>query len=46
MIAAARDRRRSALAAFGWLERRVTEPLVPLGLFRMRTFAVSSLAAL
>jgi EmrB/QacA subfamily drug resistance transporter len=34
------------VAAFGWLERRVVEPLLPLGLFRMRTFAVSSLAAL
>jgi EmrB/QacA subfamily drug resistance transporter len=34
------------VAAFGWLERRVREPLLPLGLFRMRTFAVSSLAAL
>jgi EmrB/QacA subfamily drug resistance transporter len=35
-----------AVAAFGWLERRVREPLLPLGLFRLRTFAVSSLAAL
>jgi EmrB/QacA subfamily drug resistance transporter len=36
----------AGVAAFGWLERRVVEPLLPLGLFRMRTFAVSSIAAL
>jgi EmrB/QacA subfamily drug resistance transporter len=35
-----------ALATFGWIERRAPEPLVPLALFRMRTFSVSSLAAL
>jgi EmrB/QacA subfamily drug resistance transporter len=34
------------LAAFGVLERRVKEPLLPLGLFRSRTFAVSTSAAL
>jgi EmrB/QacA subfamily drug resistance transporter len=32
--------------AFVWLERRAPEPLVPLSLFRLRVFAVSSLAAL
>jgi EmrB/QacA subfamily drug resistance transporter len=36
----------TGLAAFGILERRVTEPLLPLGLFRGRTFAVSTAAAL
>jgi EmrB/QacA subfamily drug resistance transporter len=35
-----------ALAAFGWVERRSPEPLLPLALFRMRTFSVSSAAAL
>src|SRR5207244_3965978 len=35
-----------ALSAFGWVERHAPEPLVPLGLFRMRTFSVSSVAAL
>ena len=35
-----------ALAAFGVIERRVPEPLLPLGLFRLRTFSVSSAAAL
>jgi EmrB/QacA subfamily drug resistance transporter len=35
-----------AVAGFGWLERRVPEPLLPLELFRLRVFAVSSLAAL
>jgi EmrB/QacA subfamily drug resistance transporter len=34
------------VAAFGWIERRAVEPLLPLGLFRIRTFAVSSLAGL
>jgi EmrB/QacA subfamily drug resistance transporter len=34
------------LLAFGALERRVREPLLPLGLFRSRTFAVSTGAAL
>jgi EmrB/QacA subfamily drug resistance transporter len=34
------------LAAFGVLERRVPEPLLPLDLFRGRTFAVSTAAAL
>ena len=34
------------LAAFGVVERRVKEPLLPLGLFRSRTFAVSTGAAL
>jgi EmrB/QacA subfamily drug resistance transporter len=34
------------LAGFGWVERRAPEPLVPLGLFRMRTFAVSTAASL
>jgi EmrB/QacA subfamily drug resistance transporter len=34
------------LAAFGVIERRVREPLLPLGLFRSRTFAVSTTAAL
>jgi EmrB/QacA subfamily drug resistance transporter len=34
------------LAAFVALERRVPEPLLPLDLFRERTFAVSALAAL
>jgi EmrB/QacA subfamily drug resistance transporter len=34
------------VAAFFWIERRAPEPLVPLGLFRLRTFAVSSLASL
>jgi EmrB/QacA subfamily drug resistance transporter len=32
--------------AFGFIERRAPEPLLPLGLFRMRTFAVSGLAGL
>jgi EmrB/QacA subfamily drug resistance transporter len=36
----------AGLAAFGVLEKRVTEPLLPLGLFRGRTFAVSTAAAL
>src|SRR4051812_23669624 len=36
----------AAVLGFIWVERRAPEPLVPLGLFRMRTFAVSSLAAL
>jgi EmrB/QacA subfamily drug resistance transporter len=35
-----------ALAGFGWVERRAPEPLLPLGLFRMRTFAVSTAASL
>ena len=35
-----------SVLVFVWLEGRVPEPLVPLSLFRMRTFAVSSLAAL
>ena len=35
-----------SLAAFAWLERRVKEPLLPLELFRIRTFTVSTLAAL
>jgi EmrB/QacA subfamily drug resistance transporter len=35
-----------ALVAFAWVERRSPEPLLPLGLFRMRTFSVSSAAAL
>ncbi len=35
-----------SVLVFVWLEGRVPEPLVPLKLFRMRTFAVSSLAAL
>jgi MFS family permease len=34
------------VAAFGWIERRAAEPLLPLGLFRNRTFAVSGLAGL
>jgi EmrB/QacA subfamily drug resistance transporter len=34
------------VAAFGWIERRAAEPLLPLGLFRNRVFAVSSLAGL
>jgi hypothetical protein len=34
------------VAAFGWIERRAPEPLLPLGLFRNRVFAVSSLAGL
>jgi EmrB/QacA subfamily drug resistance transporter len=34
------------IAAFGRIERRAPEPLLPLGLFRIRTFAVSSLAGL
>jgi EmrB/QacA subfamily drug resistance transporter len=34
------------VAAFFVIERRAKEPLLPLELFRMRTFAVSSLAAL
>ena len=36
----------AGLAAFGVLERRVREPLLPLGLFRSRTFSVSTAAAL
>jgi Na+/melibiose symporter-like transporter len=36
----------AALAGFVALERRVREPLLPLGLFRLRTFTVSTLAAL
>lgn len=36
----------SGLVGFGLLERRVPEPLLPLGLFRSRTFAVSTGAAL
>jgi EmrB/QacA subfamily drug resistance transporter len=36
----------ASVLAFGWVERRAVEPLVPLRLFRTRTFAVSSLAAL
>jgi Na+/melibiose symporter-like transporter len=35
-----------AIVAFGLIERRAPEPLLPLGLFRIRTFAVSSLAGL
>jgi EmrB/QacA subfamily drug resistance transporter len=34
------------LAGFAWAERRAPEPLVPLGLFRIRTFAVSTAASL
>ena len=34
------------LAAFAIIERRVTEPLLPLGLFKGRTFSVSTAAAL
>jgi EmrB/QacA subfamily drug resistance transporter len=36
----------AALIGFAALERRVTEPLLPLELFRIRTFTVSTLAAL
>ncbi len=36
----------AALVAFAVNERRVTEPLLPLRLFRIRTFTVSTLAAL
>jgi|tagenome__1003787_1003787.scaffolds.fasta_scaffold20877930_2 EmrB/QacA subfamily drug resistance transporter len=36
----------AGLAVFAWLERRVTEPLLPLDLFRGRTFSVSTAAAL
>ena len=36
----------AGLAGFGIIERRVKEPLLPLGLFRSRTFAVSTAAAL
>ena len=36
----------AGLAAFAIIERRVTEPLLPLGLFRGRTFSVSTAAAL
>ncbi|HEX6023503.1 MAG TPA: MDR family MFS transporter [Solirubrobacter sp.] len=36
----------AALLGFVALERRVPEPLLPLGLFRIRTFTVSTLAAL
>ncbi len=36
----------AALAGFGALERRVKEPLLPLQLFRSRTFSVSTAAAL
>jgi EmrB/QacA subfamily drug resistance transporter len=36
----------AGLAGFAILERRVREPLLPLGLFRSRTFAVSTAAAL
>jgi EmrB/QacA subfamily drug resistance transporter len=35
-----------SLAAFGWAERRAPEPLLPLGLFRMRIVAVSTAASL
>ena len=35
-----------SLAAFGWAERGAPEPLLPLGLFRMRTVAVSTAASL
>jgi EmrB/QacA subfamily drug resistance transporter len=35
-----------ALAGFGYVERRAPEPLLPLRLFRMRTFAVSTAASL
>jgi len=35
----------AALATFLWAARRVPEPLLPLGLFRTRIFAVSSLAS-
>ncbi|RKQ92066.1 EmrB/QacA subfamily drug resistance transporter [Solirubrobacter pauli] len=35
-----------AILAFGFVERRAGEPLLPLTLFRKRTFAVSTLAAL
>jgi EmrB/QacA subfamily drug resistance transporter len=35
-----------ALAGFGLAERRAQEPLLPLNLFRMRTFAVSTSASL
>jgi MFS family permease len=35
-----------ALAGFGYAERRAPEPLLPLGLFRTRTFAVSTAASL
>jgi EmrB/QacA subfamily drug resistance transporter len=34
------------LAAFGFVERRAPEPLLPLELFRMRVFSISSAAAL
>jgi EmrB/QacA subfamily drug resistance transporter len=34
-----------AVVAFAFVERRSPEPLLPLGLFRMRTFTVSTLAA-
>ncbi len=34
-----------ALAGFGYVERRAIEPLLPLGLFRARTFAVSTSAS-
>jgi EmrB/QacA subfamily drug resistance transporter len=36
----------AGIVAFGLIERRAPEPLLPLGLFRIRTFAVSSLAGL
>jgi EmrB/QacA subfamily drug resistance transporter len=36
----------AGVIAFFLIERRAKEPLLPLGMFRMRTFAVSSLAAL
>ena len=45
-VIGAADRRPDLRAVFIWLEGRVPEPLLPLSLFRMRTFAVSSLAAL
>ena len=36
----------AGLAAFAFIERRVPEPLLPLGLFKGRTFSVSTAAAL
>jgi EmrB/QacA subfamily drug resistance transporter len=36
----------AGVIVFFLIERRAKEPLLPLGMFRMRTFAVSSLAAL
>ena len=35
----------AAWVAFVWIEARSTEPMLPLGLFRRRTFAVANLAA-